>query len=134
MASALLVGCGGGADRATTEDLDDLIVEPLGVRLVSPGEAADLARDGVTILDIRTPEEFAAGHLDGAMMIDFYAPDFAASLANLERGATYVLYCRSGNRSAQAADLMTQLSFTDVAEIDGGVLAWSAAGLPLATG
>ncbi|MHA7861551.1 rhodanese-like domain-containing protein [Tessaracoccus sp. Y36] len=69
-------------------------------------------------LDVRTPDEYDAGHVDGARNIDFYAPDFADQLAELPRDATYVVYCQSGNRSGQAKTAMDELGFTDV--IDGG--------------
>ncbi len=104
------------------------------IRLVSPseGEAIRTAPPaGLIVLDVRTAEEFAEGHLDGATMVDFYAEDFADQLAGLDRTAPYLLYCRSGNRSGQTATMMRDLGFTDVAEIDGGILAWTDAGLPI---
>lgn len=102
--------------------------------LVTPQQAADLAADpGVTLIDVRTPEEFAEGHIGGATMIDFYAPDFADQIGKLDREQRYLVYCRSGNRSGQTTALMAQLGFEQVADLDGGVIAWSAAGLPLGT-
>jgi len=108
-----------------------------GVRVVSPQEGAAIQRnhpDGLVILDVRTADEFAAGHLDGATMIDFYSPDFADRLAALDRDVPYLLYCHSGNRSGQARQLMSDLGFVDVADIDGGIAAWAANGLPVVTG
>jgi rhodanese-related sulfurtransferase len=102
--------------------------------LVSPQEAASLAADsGVTVIDVRTPEEFGEGHISGATMIDFYAPDFADQIGKLDRDQRYLVYCRSGNRSGQTTALMAELGFERVADLDGGVIAWSAAGLPLGT-
>ncbi len=129
-AGLLLAGLGGCGGRSAGEGR-------AGLRLVSPSDAAGLiaaAPDDLVVLDIRTAAEFSEGHLEHATMLDFYAADFAASLGALDRDVPYVLYCRSGNRSAQAADLMAELGFTDVAEIDGGVLAWSSIGLPLVGG
>lgn len=116
---ALLAGCGGSTGQ---------------IELVSAIDAAETIAEnpGHIVLDVRTPEEFAGGHIDGAINIDFYAADFADHIANLDPGASYVLYCRSGNRSAETAKLMNDLDFADVDEIDGGVLSWAAAGLPLA--
>ena len=88
---------------------------------------------GLVVLDVRTPEEFAAGHIDGAVMIDFQSPTFAADVAELDEEAPVFVYCRSGNRSAQAVAAMVGLGFTDITELDGGVIAWEAAGLPLVT-
>lgn len=104
------------------------------IELVSAEEAATTLEDATAeiILDVRTPEEFAEGHIDGAINIDFYAPDFRSQLEVLDPEASYVLYCRSGNRSAETATLMADLEFTDVDEIEGGILAWLDAGLPLA--
>ncbi len=87
--------------------------------------------DDVIVLDVRTPEEFEEARLDGAIMIDFYDDDFADQLAGLDRDATYVLYCRSGNRSGQTTSIMADLGFTDVADVDGGIIAWQDAGLPI---
>jgi rhodanese-related sulfurtransferase len=86
---------------------------------------------GLVVLDVRTPEEFAAGHLDGAVMIDFQSPSFAADVVALGEDTPVFVYCRSGNRSAQAVAAMVQLGFTDLTELDGGIVAWEAAGLPL---
>lgn len=86
------------------------------------------------ILDVRTPEEFAEGHIEGAIMIDFYRDDFAAELAKLDPDVPYVLYCRSGNRSGQTLAMMEGLDFQDVQDVDGGVIGWQNAGLPLVGG
>ena len=117
---ALVAGACGGS---TTSAID----------LVSAPDAASIIGDnpGAVILDVRTPEEFNEGHIAGAVNIDFYAADFADRIAMLDRNQDYVLYCRSGNRSGETAELMTTLEFTAVDEIDGGILAWTAAGLAL---
>lgn len=98
---------------------------------MTPDEGATLQGGDVIVLDVRTPEEFADGHLEGAVMIDFYSPDFADQLGELDPTKSYVLYCRSGNRSGQTTEIMSDLGFTDVADVDGGILAWTAAGLPV---
>jgi phage shock protein E len=67
-----------------------------------------LAQPQVVVLDVRTPEEFAAGHLSQARNMDFRAPDFAARAAQLDPQKTYVLYCASGNRSGKAAVLFQE--------------------------
>ncbi len=90
------------------------------------------APDDLVVLDVRTPEEFAEGHLADATLIDIYEADFADRIAELDPDVPYVVYCRSGNRSGQAVELMGELGFTDVTDIDGGILAWNAAGLPIA--
>ena len=122
----LLASCGGGDDGSAAA----------GIRIVSPAVAAAILDDApadLVVLDVRTVEEFDAGHLDGAEMLDFYRADFAERLADLDPTKPYVIYCRSGNRSGQTRAIMEDLGFTDVVDIEGGVLAWDAAGLPLTT-
>jgi phage shock protein E len=127
-----LAGCGGssndGAAPATTSS------GAAAVTLVSPAEAQKVIDSGsVTLLDVRTPEEFASGHIAGAENIDFYASDFSDRLDALDHGAGYVVYCHSGNRSGQATALMAQKGFTGVTDVDGGIAAWEGAGLPTVT-
>jgi phage shock protein E len=103
-----------------------------GVRVVTAAEAAELyERSGTTVLDIRTPPEVAQARIPGAVAIDLFAPDFSQRLHDLDRDGHYLLYCRSGNRTSSARSLMAQLGFRDVADIDGGIIAWANAGLPL---
>lgn len=87
----------------------------------------------LVILDVRTQEEFNDGHLEGAIMIDFYGDDFTEQLAQLDPEVPYLLYCRSGNRSGQTTSIMRDLGFLDVADIDGGIVAWTEANLTTVT-
>ena len=66
-------------------------------------------------------------------MVDFYDDDFADQLADLDPDVPYLLYCRSGNRSGQTIGILEELGFADVADVDGGILAWNDAGLPTVT-
>lgn len=102
---------------------------------VSPEAAAEVIAEtpGVVVLDIRTPEELATGFISEAVNIDFYEPDFAAELELLPKDDPYVVYCRSGNRSSQAMNLFEELGFTDVTEIAGGIIDWTAEGFPVVT-
>ncbi|MEI2774653.1 MAG: rhodanese-like domain-containing protein [Tetrasphaera sp.] len=92
-----------------------------------------VCRSGTVILDVRTHEEFATGHLAGARNIDVGSPDFTETVAALPKDGTYALYCRSGNRSGQALSAMTQLGFTRVYHLAGGISAWESAGQPVTT-
>ena len=131
--------CGGGpseepvADAADAEPSSTIgVAETPAFGLVAPGEAVLLAADPeVTVVDVRTPEEFADGHLDGALLIDFYADTFADRLAELDVDGTHLLYCRSGNRSGQATAIMTELGHERVYDLEGGVIAWDGQGQPL---
>ncbi len=138
-AGATLAACGGSTDTSSDDTTRATVAAAptaSGLRLVSAEDAnAALvdAPDDLVILDVRTPEEFAEGHIDGAVMIDFYRDDFATELAKLDPDASYVLYCRSGNRSGQTLELMEGLEFQNVQDVDGGIVAWQSAGLPLTT-
>lgn len=116
--AAVLTACGGTSTDVT--------------QTVDAATAADLLAEGDgVLLDIRTPEEFAAGKIAGSQNIDFYAADFAAQLDRLDKDATYFVYCRSGNRSSLSMNTFADLGFSSVYEIDGGILNWNAAGLPI---
>jgi rhodanese-related sulfurtransferase len=96
---------------------------------VSPQQATQIvAQEGVRILDVRTPAEFAQGHLDGAVNIDVTSPDFDAAVSSLPKDATWFVYCRSGNRSGVATDRMADLGFTAMYDLQGGIVDWAAAG------
>lgn len=140
-------GCGGGSSEAevgepagaepssaelSSAELPGAAVVAEPVRLVDVAGGLELLADPeVTVIDVRTPDEFAAGHIERARLVDFSAPDFSDRIAELDRSATYFVYCRSGNRSAQAAAVMAELGFTDVSHLDGGIVAWTAAGAPV---
>lgn len=108
-----------------------------GIRVVTPEAAAATIADPPTdlvILDVRTQEEFDEGHIEGAVVLDFYRDDFAEELATFDPDVPYVLYCRSGNRSSGAREIMAELGFRSVEDIDGGIVGWQAANLPVVTG
>lgn len=88
-------------------------------------------RPELLVIDVRTPREFAGGHLEGALNLDMSAPDFEARLRELDPAAAYLVYCRSGNRSSHALPAFRELGFTDVTHMTDGLLGWNAAGLPL---
>ena len=100
---------------------------------VSPDQAATVIADDSSeiILDIRTPEEYDQGIIEGAINIDFYEPTFAEDLDALDKEGHYVVYCRTGNRSGQAMSTFADLGFTNVTEIDGGIVSWYDTGLPV---
>ncbi len=92
---------------------------------------AKTAESGVVTLDVRTPGEFAEGYIEGARLIDFQSGNFENEIATLDKNATYAVYCRSGNRSGQAVKVMQDAGFTNVFNMNGGVIEWANAGLPL---
>ncbi|UCF09520.1 MAG: rhodanese-like domain-containing protein [Candidatus Bipolaricaulota bacterium] len=86
------------------------------------------------LLDIRTPAEVAAGHLPGATQLDFRSGTFADDLATLDPNATYLIYCRTANRTGQAYRMMSDLGFDKVYDLDGGITRWSQLGYPTCVG
>jgi len=88
-----------------------------GEETANSPQAAELVSAGTVIIDVRTPEEFAAGHLDGAVLIEIKHPSFDAEITKLDATASYIVYCRSGNRSAQAVDRMREIGITNVTDL-----------------
>ncbi len=121
----VLAACSGGNTTAGDGQTFETIPATKAAAII------DDAPDGLVVLDVRTAQEFAEGHLPGAVNVDFYASDFADQLDQLDKDVPYVLYCRSGNRSGQTMPIMEQLGFREVHEIDGGIVSWYAEGLPL---
>lgn len=99
---------------------------------LSPQDFQGLTQEpGVVVLDVRTPAEFASGHLTNAVNIDVESAGFGQQLAQLDSGATYAVYCRSGNRSKVALQQMSDAGFTKAQDLDGGIVAWQSQGLPV---
>ncbi len=119
-ATLALAACGGST--ATDSKLDLASVNEIQ-------EIVDAPPADLVVLDIRTPEEFASGHLENAINIDYYADDFESKLAELDLAVPYVMYCNSGNRSSNALPVMDSIGFAEVYELDGGIQAWYNAGL-----
>jgi len=84
------------------------------------------------LLDIRTPGEFAVGRIAGAVMIDYLSPAFRDEMAKLDREKTYLVYCRTGNRSKGALKVMRELGFRNVQHLAAGITKWKEAGFPTA--
>jgi phage shock protein E len=86
---------------------------------------------GTIVLDVRTPAEYATGHLPKAQNIDLQGADFATRIASLDKSATYAVYCHSGQRSATAMEQMAGAGFTHVFDLAGGITDWQSAGRPV---
>jgi rhodanese-related sulfurtransferase len=95
--------------------------------------AAQLVAAGkVTVLDVRTAEEFAGGHIAGATNVNFMADDFTTQVGKLDHEKTYLLHCASGGRSKRCLPQLQQLGFKQIIHLDGGFAAWEKAGNPVA--
>ena len=105
---------------------------PDGAIHVDAAGAEPLAQAGkVMVVDVRTPEEYAEGHIAGAKNVDFLESDFEKQVAALERDKTYLIHCASGSRSMGALPLFQKLGFTSLYHLDGGFSAWKRAGKPV---
>jgi rhodanese-related sulfurtransferase len=80
------------------------------------------------VIDVRTPEEVAEGHLPESLNIDYTSQNFAEEIVVLNKKATYLVYCRTGKKSRGTADLMQKMGFKHVYMLDGGFTAWQDAG------
>lgn len=115
--SLLLAGCSTTTTGATNMNVSEF--------------SKKITESGVVILDVRTPGEFAEGYIEGAQNIDFQSGNFENEIAALDKNVTYAVYCRSGNRSGQAAKIMHDAGFHDVYNLDGGVIDWTSEGMML---
>jgi rhodanese-related sulfurtransferase len=73
------------------------------------------------LIDVRTKEEFDSGHIENAVNIDFQDPSFISEIQKLDKDRQYFVYCRSGNRSAQAVSLMKKQGIKNISELEGGI-------------
>ena len=78
-----------------------------------------------TVLDVRTPDEYKQGNIEGSVLIDWYSPDFATKAAELDKDKPVYVYCHVGGRSSSAMKKLTkELGFTEVYNLKGGIVAW----------
>jgi len=102
------------------------------VKLVPPTEfAQQMANDKGQVIDVRTPKEFKAGHIEGAQNLHVYDKDFEQRVDKLKKDEPVYVYCKAGGRSAEAVDILKAKGFTQVIELDGGMDAWNEAGKPV---
>jgi len=96
--------------------------------------------EGATLIDVRTPEEFTGangksdGHIEGAIMVDWYKRTFQNYMLNFPLDKPIVIYCRSGNRTSKATAALQTLGFKEIYNLDKGIKDWKAAKLPFVKG
>lgn len=128
--AVLAAGCGnkpsdGGNDQTSgATQIDHVDAQGAAALLNGPSKPV--------VLDVRTPEEFAEGHIEGAKMIDFRASDFESKVAELDRDQSYLVHCRSGGRSTESLEIFKKLGFKHIVHLDDGFGGWEAAGQPVA--
>jgi rhodanese-related sulfurtransferase len=95
------------------------------MQLVSSEEMESILEiEGVQLIDVRTPEEYAEGYIEGAQNIDFYSDTFDQDILKLDKTKPVVLYCKSGGRSANCAEKLVKAGFVKVYDLDGGITQW----------
>lgn len=102
-------------------------------RLEPKAFQAMLEKKGVQLVDVRTPEEHATGHLAGSLNIDYVNGDFMAGASKLDKKRPVLLYCAAGGRSESALQDLKAAGFADVHDLVGGIKAWKKEGLPVDT-
>jgi len=115
--------CTGNADaNATTYDV--IQQEEIVVDVTVEQFKNLLIEQGGTILDVRTPEEWAEGIIAKAEKIDYYSDDFSAEVEKLDKKQPIFVYCKKGGRSSSAADILKEKGFVKIYNLDGGITAW----------
>ena len=100
------------------------IVQPPKVEVLEKSQYQALVEKGYTIIDVRTPEEYAEGHIQGALNINVKSVTFVPEIENLSKSDTLLVYCRSGRRSLYAAQVMVSFGFQKIYDLEGGFLNW----------
>lgn len=122
-AAALLAVVGFALTRGSDAALTTVSVRDL--------QAALAQSPAPTLLDVREPHEYEAGHVEGALLMPLQRTVELALAAGLPKDEPVYVFCRTGNRSLQAAQALVAAGFEDVRNVDGGIVAWTAAGLPV---
>jgi len=118
LALFILVSCSSGQNQSKTN--------------LSPAEFAKQisSMPEAPVLDVRTPGEFAGGHIAKAVNVDWNGSDFEKGIAGLDKKKPVFVYCLSGGRSGSAARMMREAGFTSVYELNGGMIRWRSEGQP----
>ena len=122
MLALLILACKQKNEGTGTQAESDSIITNVTVDQASNLLAKD---ESIFVLDVRTVEEASEGKVEGAMVIDVKKDDFTQKVDLLKKETTYLVYCRSGNRSQKAVEIMKNLGFEHIYHMDGGYLAWS---------
>lgn len=120
---SLFCGCKSDAKESSKEI--ETVEEKVIIQLLEPTvfKTAITGHD-VQLIDVRTPEEYEEGHIENATLIDFNSEDFKENVQTLDKTRPVYVYCGSGGRSALASELMAELGFNEIYDLQGGFLAW----------
>jgi rhodanese-related sulfurtransferase len=125
-------GCAGAGSGLSTSPAT---TSP-AMKNVTPTQADELIRankdnGNFAILDVRTPSEYVQGYIKNAVNLDYNSPDFKELVSNLDKNKIYLVYCRTGVRSAAASQIMAELGFKGIYNMTGGITDWQAAGFAI---
>jgi rhodanese-related sulfurtransferase len=126
MTLVLLLGIYAGAEASNRARIQGLSASQCKQMLAQQGDSTD-----VVLMDIRTPGEYRSGHIRGSVLVDYYDRDFVDRLKTLDREKTYLVYCRSGNRSAKSLAIFRRLGFRQVYHLKTGIRGWDRERFPL---
>lgn len=127
-----LAACG-GSSSTTAPEQPPAAGQPAALPAeVDVSTAAQLVQDGAFLLDVREPDEWVAGHVDGATLIPL--GELAGRTSEVPQDRQIVVMCRSGNRSAEGRDILLQAGFPSVTSMAGGINEWTAQGHAVVTG
>ncbi len=132
--SVLIAGCS-QIKTQTTSTSSTIVTTTANVPTITATNAytliqQNLKNPGFNIIDVRTLTEFNAGHIAGAINIDYESPQFTADVSKLDKNKQYLVYCTTGIRGAAATQIMINLGFKYVQNMTGGITAWTQAGYP----
>lgn len=100
------------------------------IHVVTPADFKEKSANQ-TIVDIRTPQEFAEGYIEGAVNINVFDEDFLDQMAQFDKSKPIFIYCRSGNRTSSASKKLSELGFQQVYDLQGGIVNWSRNNQPI---
>lgn len=123
------ISCKSTSQEAGTQDQKMVKVEQVkqgSYKDISVSEAQKMIYDNkdLIIIDVRTPEEVAAGKIEGALEININDSDFASKMSALDKDKEYLVYCKSGGRSGRCMNKMKDLGFKSVYNMEGGYSSW----------
>ena len=103
-----------------SNEIDKSTVELVGVEF-----SKELIKKQIKIIDVRTPKEFNQGHIENAININFKSSNFIKSISKLNKDTSFLIYCKSGNRSGKAAKIMDSIGFYKIYDLKGGFINWN---------
>jgi phage shock protein E len=123
MLSLVLLAFAGAYGQTRVEAVENVSDERFKLLMDSLGDEV--------LIDLRTPEELKQGKIPGAIVIDFFGPDFEPAIKGLDKKKTYLLYCAGGGRSGETAEIMEQLGFKKMYNLEGGFNGWVKKKMPV---